>query len=138
MTKLSPSLLLVVGALSLSGCGGGDDAFGRVPVEGVLTIDDKPVPYAMIQLEGKPNEMQQSAKATIHVMDGKFSVSADRGPSTGENSVVISMYDKAPTPATDPEEEPIEGNPLGSWGGTVVIEAGKPLEFKLKGDEVEK
>jgi hypothetical protein len=89
---LSGSLLLGLSlAISLSGCSGSNEA-GTVPIEGVVTVDDKPIAQASVAFIGKEGARLASASTDSA---GKFKIRA----ALGKNVVTVA---KAPPGGTPP------------------------------------
>ncbi len=83
--------------LLASGCGGADDT--RVPVEGEVTLDGRPLAEGHITLV--PLGDGVSAGGTIR--NGKFHVEKARGPSPGRYRVEIVSYQPTGEKFPDPE-----------------------------------
>jgi len=79
-------------ALAIAGCGGGSAA---PPVEGVVTLDGKPLANATVQLIPQGQNMGQTGFGRTSA-DGKFTIASADGRATGalagEYKVVISKH----------------------------------------------
>jgi len=91
-------------ALALAGCGGGTEA-GTVPIEGTVTVDDKPIAQASVAFIG--NEGARLASASTDG-SGKFKLRA----ALGKNVVTVAKAPPggpAPPPSEEPQLMPTEG-----------------------------
>jgi hypothetical protein len=90
--------------MSLSGCGGSNEA-GTVPIEGVVTVDDKPIAQASVAFIGKDGARLASASTDGA---GKFKLRA----ALGKNVVTVAKAPPggpAPPPSDEPQLMPTEG-----------------------------
>lgn len=71
----------------LAGCGSSDESTPRYKVSGSVDLDGKPLNHARIVFV--PQGQEQSVVATGSVIDGKFSLSGEYGPSMGSAKVEI-------------------------------------------------
>jgi hypothetical protein len=91
-------------AMSLSGCGGSNEA-GTVPIEGVVAVDDKPIAQASVAFIGKDGARLASASTDAA---GKFKLRA----AVGKNVVTVAKAPPggpAPPPSEEPQLMPTEG-----------------------------
>ena len=106
------TILFVIAAVMAvapsAGCGGGAD--GRLPVSGSVTMNGAPLHDATIEFVPQSSGSSSFAGATI--LDGQYSISANRGLVPGEYKVVISMGGSTPEPPMDePPGDPAEFPP---------------------------
>jgi len=80
---LAPALALVV----LTGCNAG--LTSRAPVQGRVTFDGQPVDNGAIAFLPLGNGQDAQFRAGAPIVDGKYNVTADRGPSPGKYRVEI-------------------------------------------------
>ena len=136
-----PVLLFAVLGLS-AGCGGG--GVPTMPVNGVVTMDDKPLDEATVNFYAEAGGMGGSARTGS---DGKFVVTAGDGKSKGlppgKYKVTVSkikggtITDEPPVAAvTDGDLKndlpPIYSNPSQTKLSYSVTGDGKPIEIKLE------
>jgi hypothetical protein len=98
------ALLCAVGLCLFAGCGGGTEA-GTVPIEGVVTVDDKPIAQASVAFIGKEGARLASAMTDSA---GKFKIRA----AMGKNVVTVAKAPPggpAPPPSDEPQLMPTEG-----------------------------
>ena len=98
------ALLCATGLGLLTGCDGGVEA-GTVPIEGVVTVDDKPIAQASVAFIGK-----EGARLASAMTDGagKFKIRA----AVGKNVVTVAKAPPggaAPPPSDEPQLMPTEG-----------------------------
>jgi hypothetical protein len=100
--------ILVAGiGFSVTGCGGGAEA-GTVPIEGTVTVDDKPIAQASVAFIG--NEGARLASALTDA-SGKFKIRA----AMGKNVVTVAKAPPggaAPPPSDEPQLMVTEGEYL--------------------------
>jgi hypothetical protein len=77
-------LALAVGPVSLGGC---SDRSARQGIDGTVTLDGKPLEKGQISFRPQQGTASPSAGGTI--LDGKFSISPERGLSPGKFRVEI-------------------------------------------------
>ncbi len=82
---LAPILIL-----AMLGCSSNPDELPRVPVEGTVTMDGKPLPAGVIQFSPAGEVTATSAPANGEIKDGKFSIPRQAGPVPGTYKVTIS------------------------------------------------
>ena len=90
--------------VSAVGCGGGAEA-GTVPIEGVVTVDDKPIAQASVAFIGKEGARLASASTDG---SGRFKIRA----AVGKNVVTVAKAPPggaAPPPSDEPQLMPSEG-----------------------------
>lgn len=92
-------LWLAAGVLALSGCSKGYEGEDRVPVQGEVTYQGKPITGGSIDF--MPMEGQES-KASAAIADGKYALEEKFGPNLGKYKVVI--YGLEPVPGQTSEE----------------------------------
>jgi hypothetical protein len=108
--KLCDSLLVIT-ALLLAGCTGGPAGPPLVPVEGIVTLDAKPLSGAVLLFQPQGNTEGQGGTARTGA-DGKFALSSfdlqAKGAAAGSYRVTISKKvkpdgsDFLPNPDEDP------------------------------------
>lgn len=94
----------VMGMGLLAGCDGGVEA-GTVPIEGLVTVDDKPIAQASVAFIGKEGARLASAMTDA---SGKFKIRA----AMGKNVVTVAKAPPggaAPPPSDEPQLMPTEG-----------------------------
>jgi 5-hydroxyisourate hydrolase-like protein (transthyretin family) len=109
--KFSLLFMLVVLLATSVGCGGG----GRVPVEGVVTMNGKPLTGATVMLLGSEGSSQERTFRGETDADGKFQISTANGSSNGvppgEYSVFITSV-KIPPGASETTRIPPDPVPV--------------------------
>ncbi|MBR4751367.1 MAG: hypothetical protein IKX88_12925 [Thermoguttaceae bacterium] len=125
-------LLIAALALCVSGCGGGAD--GHYPVSGSVTFGGSPLAYGRISFQ--PTGENGASSAAAAVVDGKYSIPANKGLVPGSYSVVFTITEKTgekksykkPTGEEVEYEETVSYVPP-EWGEqstqTVTVEAKK-------------
>lgn len=83
-------LLLAALALCVSGCGGGAD--GHYPVSGSVNFGGSPLASGRISFQ--PTGENGASSAATAVVDGKYSISADKGLVPGSYSVIFTITEK--------------------------------------------
>ena len=78
---------LYLGLLLVMAVGGCADNSGRAAVHGLVKLDDKPLASGSISFYPV-----QGAVAGSDIVDGKYSIPADKGAVVGTNRVQISAY----------------------------------------------
>ncbi|MEX0820469.1 MAG: hypothetical protein WD070_12785 [Pirellulaceae bacterium] len=73
--------------LVLAGCGGGDDPFERVAVEGTVTVDGQPLDRGTIRFI--PTATTPGPKTTLNIRDGQFEGDSANGPVPGTHRIEI-------------------------------------------------
>jgi len=145
--KLRDSLLAMM-VLSLAGCNSGPAGPTLVPVEGVVTLDDKPLSGAVLLFQPQGNTAGQGGTARTDAA-GKFALTSfdlkDKGAAAGTYRVTISKKvkpdgsDFQPSPDEDPmlaaykEVLPPQytDDAQTTLSADVPAEGAKNLEFKL-------
>lgn len=84
-------LILILGLLAVSGCGGPSDGFERFPVQGAITLDGKPLKSGTVMFIAQ----QQGASGSADVADGAFQLAGADGLSPG--SYRVEVYSIQPT-----------------------------------------
>ena len=105
------NLLLLASILLVAGCNRGPDGPPLVPVEGIVTLDDKPLSGAVLLFQPQGNTLGQGGTARSGA-DGKFALTAfdlnAKGAAPGSYRVTISKKVKPdgsdfnPRPDEDP------------------------------------
>ena len=93
-----------ISLVALAGCGGRTEA-GTVPIEGIVTVDDKPIAQASVAFIGKEGARLASASTDAA---GKFKLRA----AVGKNVVTVAKAPPggpAPPPSEEPQLMPTEG-----------------------------
>jgi hypothetical protein len=104
LRSMSLVLMLCATGVGLAGCSGGAEA-GTVPIEGVVTVDDKPIAQASVAFIGKEGARLASAMTDNA---GKFKIRA----AVGKNVVTVAKAPPggaAPPPSDEPQLMPTEG-----------------------------
>jgi hypothetical protein len=78
-----------------------NDGLARVSVSGSVTYDGAPVKYGLITF--RPVAGSSGPAAGTAIMEGRFQVAAEKGPTVGPHEVEIKIPDFAKT-ATKPDE----------------------------------
>jgi hypothetical protein len=78
-----------------------NDGLGRVAVRGTVTYDGAPVKHGMITF--RPVLRSTGPSAGTAILDGKFQITAEKGPTVGQHEVAIKIADFAKD-ATKSEE----------------------------------
>jgi hypothetical protein len=139
MTKARPRLLLAGIALAIAGCGKPEPP-ARVPVSGLVTIEGKPVPSAMVTFypafDGFGGELIAEG---VSDAEGRYTLACGLGPGAcvGKHKVTVS---DAPTPE-DARDQSVEAQrrmqaflrsltnrPIGAAFGTLAT---TPLEVEV-------
>jgi hypothetical protein len=94
--------LLVLGVLSVGGCGSSSDGFERFPVEGVVTLDGKNVDTGTINFVATGNGPSESSE----IADGRFRLSRNRGLSPGNYRVEVYCVKPTGRKVADPDNPP--------------------------------
>jgi hypothetical protein len=138
--KVFSSLIAILVMACATGCGKRDSGLTLVHVEGVVTLDGKPVEGATLFFAPAKGP---SAKADTD-KNGKFRLMTNRpgdGAVAGEFQVSIAKFVLDPATANDPvpamkNELPDKYNSPATSGLTATINASgnKPLVFELKND----
>lgn len=97
---LAAIVVLVLGGLCISGCGGPKNRHGRVPISGTVTLDGVPLKTGFVVFEPKSGQPTQSGGM---IADGKFEVPAPHGAAPGTYSVAFYSGDgEAPITKYEP------------------------------------
>ena len=80
-----PASFLCLAAFLLCGCGSGD--IGRGAIHGHVTLDGQPLQQGRINFE--PTAGTKGPTAGASIIDGRYSIDADKGPPLGKNLVRI-------------------------------------------------
>jgi hypothetical protein len=70
-----------------------NDGLGRVAVRGTVTYDGEPVKHGMITF--RPVLKSNGPSAGTAIIDGKFQITAEKGPTVGQHEVAIKIADFA-------------------------------------------
>lgn len=133
--------LLFTGLCLSAGCGGG--AAPTIPVNGIVTLDDKPLDNAAVTFYAEAGGLGGSARTGS---DGKFVIMAGDGKSKGlvpgKYKVTVSkiagtVTDEPPVAAVTEADikndlPPIYSNPAQTKLSYSVTGDGKPIEIKLE------
>ncbi len=137
--RLRNGLRLVTAAVlctSLVGCGGQPaDGFERTPVTGTVVLDGEPLQFGEIFLIGAANEKSEAPQVSLTIRDGKFESNSRMQPGTGDNEVMITIYE------SDPVEARSQGHELrvlGVWQGRTLVRESDPLAFVITARQLQK
>jgi hypothetical protein len=112
ITRIAACLACAGVALAAAGCGGVE----RVPLNGDVTLDGQPLPDGSIVF--LPAGGQGGPKAVGRIVQGKYSIPADEGPSPGALRVEIFGTAQPVYALDEPQEhvahlaEPLPNEPL--------------------------
>lgn len=126
-------LAAILGA-QFSGCSGSGD-LERTDVTGSVTLDGQPIPFGLLFLKGQPNAQQQVTQVYLAVRDGKFSSREQKvaGPSPGENTITITIYEGPP-----PADEDAAGPKIrGAYTATVNVTGNEPVNIEMTSADLE-
>jgi hypothetical protein len=92
-------VLTICLAATIAGCGGSTD----IPISGEVTLDGRPV-AGPATIAFYPEPGTNSPNAGGEIVDGKYSIPAEKGPSTGKFRVEITWPKKTgkQIPSVDP------------------------------------
>lgn len=122
---ITPLALVVV-----CGCGGNSSYEGprRIPVQGTVTFEGKPLPYGVMNFESADGGRAASGL----VVDGKFTIDEAQAPNAGKYKVQIVGYAEPPAPPKDGDEGGSVGAPIVQETKEVEVTAeGAPLDIAL-------
>ena len=88
--RLAYSRVALVLTLATIGCSKSKDDLPREPVAGTVTMDDQPLPEAVILFSPAGDAAEAKTSATAEIKDGKFSVPREDGLVPGTYNVSIS------------------------------------------------
>jgi hypothetical protein len=88
VSKLT-SIVLILGAVLISGCGGGD-GLERVALSGSVTLNGEPVPNGVVRFA--PAAGTEGPMASAMITDGRYQVPRDVGPVAGNYEARIHAY----------------------------------------------
>jgi hypothetical protein len=83
-----PGGLAALVLAALAGCGGGD-ALPREAISGTVSLDGRPLKEGVIQFMPAVTTTDGGTVAGGSILDGKFEVPRDQGPTPGQYSVTI-------------------------------------------------
>lgn len=95
--------LAAVAIIFVAGCGGSSD---RLAINGMVTLDGAAIPKGSIAL--RPLESTRSPSAGAEIIDGQFSVPAEKGVRPGQFRVEILAMRKTGKTIKDPVFGPTE------------------------------
>ena len=135
-TRLTASLIILIGGSmllsTLVGCGGSS----RGPVSGTVMLDGQPLEYGVISFS--PVKGNAAPGSGGVVKDGKFEISAAKGLKPGDYKVNIEVLKKTgrmiqdfPDGPQRPERIPVQVNEAGQLQATVGAGASNCFEFSL-------
>ncbi len=121
-------LLLV----ALLGCGSGD---GRLAVDGLITLDGKPLSGGVISF--RPVQADKATTAGSGIEEGRYQIPADGGLLPGEYKVVIQAFEETGRMVNDPqfgqapETVPVKFNESETLRATVTADGPNRFDFAL-------
>ncbi|MBX6315072.1 MAG: hypothetical protein IRY99_19480 [Isosphaeraceae bacterium] len=133
-------LLIAILAAAVVGCGSAGDGLPRQHVSGTVTFEGKPLESGSIQF--LPATPDQATAAGGVIIDGKYDIPSDQGPTPGTYKVMIfTTSSGVPAPTDAPPGEvvvapksamviPVRYNHQTEL--TVKVEAGGPNTFDFK------
>lgn len=104
------SLLVLLIAISLTGCGQAVDGPSKFSLTGTVSFDDKPVPKGFITFVPDGDKGNKGPGSGAPIVDGKFETPDAMGHIGGAHTVEIVGYDGVPT-TVEGESLP-DGTPL--------------------------
>lgn len=117
--------------LTVAGCGGSD----RSPISGTVTLDGQPVAVGSISF--RPTKGTKGNTAGAAIVDGKYTVAAERGLAPGEYAVQVETYYKTGKKFNDPqkgivdEEKRVDYNEQGKLTATVTAGRNDGIDFAI-------
>ncbi|WP_237226404.1 hypothetical protein [Rubinisphaera sp. JC750] len=99
LSSLIPTVACLA-TLLIAGCGSGDSGPDRYSVSGTVSRDGQPMSAGTIEFHSTTNV---AGNAMAQIVDGKFSIGSDMGPTAGSYQVRISSITPQIAP-TDPDE----------------------------------
>lgn len=117
--------------LVFSGCGGSD----RSPVSGTVTLDGQPVAVGSISFRPAKGTKGNTAGTTI--VDGRYTVAAERGLSPGDYTVQVETFYKTGQKFNDPQkgivdvEKRVDYNEQGKLTATVTAGRNDGIDFAI-------
>jgi hypothetical protein len=102
----------------------------RVEVRGKVTYEGSPVKQGMIVF--RPANKSKGPAAGTTIVDGKFLLTADKGPTPGPHNVDLKIVDASEESATmkEPAQALQRAAPLRSFSQQVEVKSG-PNEFEF-------
>jgi hypothetical protein len=91
---MKPVWVLAVVCVALVGCGSLESK--RVPLQGKVTYEGKPVAYGMVLFGPDTTKGNKGLFGTAEIHDGVFQTSPDYGPTPGPMIVNVQVYDAQP------------------------------------------
>lgn len=85
---------------AFAGCGR-SDGLHRVEVHGSVAVQGQPVAQGLVTF--RPARGSKGPAAGTSIMDGKFQIPVERGPTTGPHEVEIKIVSAAAPPAVGPD-----------------------------------
>ena len=135
-------LLCVALMLGAPGCGDSDGA-GRIAVEGNVSLEGAAVVEGYVSFRPAQGTSGPAAGPAV-ILDGAFSLPAERGPVAGDYLIVVTLEssDKSDKlaqlngeDAADDSEPSPSPSPSGRWQYDVKIPAGKTWRYDIELDD---
>jgi hypothetical protein len=106
------------------------DGLSRVEVRGKVAYEGLPVKHGMIVF--RPANKSKGPAAGTAILDGKFLLTADKGPMVGRHQVEIKIVDASEEAATikEPAQARLRAGQLKSFSQQVEVKSG-PNEFNF-------
>ncbi|MBN2295535.1 MAG: carboxypeptidase regulatory-like domain-containing protein [Pirellulales bacterium] len=132
MKRFSICILLILAAVPLAGCSGGD---GRKELSGTVTVDGQPLESGSINFRPTAGTKANSSGSTI--VNGEFEIGADKGLPVGKYKVTVQAFKKSGRMVQDPqmgeipETVPISFMEAGTLEAEITADGENRFNFKL-------
>jgi len=120
---------VALAGLLIVGCSGSSAEFERASISGTVTLDGEPLPSGQIVFQPTLKEGELSKKkgvgrpATATIKDGKYEISAAKGPTVGPNKVQITaIRDTGKTTEQDGKKVAVSEQYLPARYNTATLE----------------
>ena len=132
MNKFNICVLLLLAAVLMAGCSGGD---GRKGLSGTVTVNGQPLETGSINFRPAPGTKGNTSGCAIE--NGEFTIAAEDGLPVGKYKVTVQAFRKTGRMVQDPQMgrvpdmQPVSFMEAGTLEAEITADGDNRFEFKL-------